>query len=302
MKFAVSVIHLHRIISFQMKSLHAIVGAWQICLSGNTTQLAGTQASHRQSEKVDLAASTTKATDRDLRDFRRIRSQQRRKQLDNWQGTRLRKTLIQINRALGSPWRIPLAARAALLGTYRSGTRVSAQHGIGIGTQLLEIFAEVMRSGILFEEYYLYRLYLPTCWRSRKRQFPDDSQLISAQQCLIEQKRPPHFQLLRDKHLFAAYCREAKLPSVPLLAQFVDGHPDRARENLQAIDLVSKPTNSGSGYGVESWRYDRAQDCFFNAMTDRDSTATLCLNIFVISPSHGLDGSFFKRRSKIMLL
>ena len=33
------------------------------------------------------------------------------------------KTLVRINRALGSPWRIPLAARAAVLGIIEVGPR-----------------------------------------------------------------------------------------------------------------------------------------------------------------------------------
>ena len=148
-----------------------------------------------------------------------------------------------------------------MFGIHRSGTAVSAQHGIGITTQFLEIFAEVMRSGILFEEYYLYQLYRPARWRSRREQFPD-SQSYSAQERLIERKRPRDLPLVRYKHLFAASCEEAKLQSVPLLAEFVGGHPDGKLGGLPAIDLVSKPANSGSGYGVESWRYDRAQDFF----------------------------------------
>ena len=80
---------------------------------------------------------------------------------------------------------------------------------------------------------------------------------------------PPTSGLVQDKHLFAARCKEAGLPSVPLLAEFVDGHPDGKLEGLPAIDLFSKPANQGSGNGVESWRYDRGQDCFFNAVTDQ---------------------------------
>jgi hypothetical protein len=126
-----------------------------------------------------------------------------------------------------------------------------------------------MRSGILFEEYYLYQLYLPNRWRSRMREFPDESQSIPAQQFLIERIRPFDFQLVDGKHLFAARCKDAKLPSIPVLAEFVDGHPVGKLESLPAIDLVSKPANSGSGYGVESWRYDPDQDCFFHPVTDQ---------------------------------
>ena len=143
-------------------------------------------------KKLHLSSSATKATDKDIRDFRGIRSEQEKKAgrtLAVVPG--LRKTLVRINRALGSPWRIPLAARAAVLGIHRSGTAVSAQHGIGMTTQFLEIFAEVMRSGIsVLKNMDLYQLYLPARWRSRRQQFADDSQLISAQQCLIERKRP----------------------------------------------------------------------------------------------------------------
>jgi len=145
---------------------------------------------------------------------------------------------------------------------------VSAQYGIGVATQFVEIFAEVLRSGISFEEYYLYQLYLPDRWRSRMRQFPE-SQSVSAQEFLIERNRPPDIPVLGGKHLFAARCKEAKLPSVPSLAEFVDGHPDGKLEGLPALDLVSKPANGGSGRGVESWQYDRGQDCFFNAVTDQ---------------------------------
>ena len=104
----------------------------------------------------------------------------KRTQLDHWldqgPGTCLRKTFARINRALGDPGRIRRAVRAAVLGIRRSGTAVAARHKIGIATQFLQICAEVMRSGIWFEEYYLYQLYLPERWRSRARQFPKFSQ------------------------------------------------------------------------------------------------------------------------------
>lgn len=223
--------------------------------------------------EVEPESRTLSATDEDVRHFRQIRFQQKRTQLDHWldhgPGTRLRKTLARINRALGNPGRIRRAVQAAVLGTHRSGTTVAARHKIGIATQFLQIFTEVMRSGISFEEYYLYQLYLPERWRARTRQFPKRSQSGPAQQLLIERTRPPDCRLLDQKHLFAARCKEVGLPSVHLLAQFIDGYPDGKFEGLPATDLFSKPANQRWGIGAEAWQYDRGQDCFFNAATEQ---------------------------------
>ena len=79
--------------------------------------------------EIEPELRTLSATDEDVRQFRRIRFQQQRTQLDLWldhgPGTRLRKTLARINRALGNPGRILRAVQAAVLGTYRSGTAVA---------------------------------------------------------------------------------------------------------------------------------------------------------------------------------
>jgi Sugar-transfer associated ATP-grasp len=223
-------------------------------------------------KEIEPELRTLSATDEDVRLFRRIRLQQKRTQLDHWlvhgQGTRLRKTLARTNRALGNPGRIMRAVQAAVLGTHRSGTAVAARHKIGIATQFLQVFAEVTRSGIWFEEYYLYQLYMPERWRTRTRQF-QYSQTLPALRSLNEHSRSPDFQVLDQKHLFAAHCEEAGLPSVRLLAQFIDGHPDGKIEGLPETDLFSKPANQYGGIGAEAWRYDRSQDCFFNAATDQ---------------------------------
>ena len=213
---------------------------------------------------------TLSATNEDVRQFRRIRFQQQRTQLDHWldhgPGTRLRKTLARINRALGNPGRIVRAVQAALLGTYRSGAAVAARYKIGIATQFLQIFSEVTRSGIWFEEYYLYQLYIPERWRARTRHFP---RLSHSRPALLSLVRPPDNELLDQKHLFATRCNEAGLPTIRLLAQFIDGHPDGKFEGLPAADLFSKPALQYGGSGAEAWRYDRGQSCFFNVATDQ---------------------------------
>jgi hypothetical protein len=222
--------------------------------------------------EVELALRTLSASDEDVQHFRRIRLQQKRTQLDHWldqgPGTRLRKALARINRALGDPGRIRRAVRAAVLGIRRSGTAVAARHKVGIATQFLQICAEVMRSGIWFEEYYLYQLYIPERWRSRTRQFPTYSQSGPAQRLMIEHTRSPDLQFIDQKHLFAARCREVELPHVPLLGQFIDGHPSGIFEELPATDLFSKPARQRWGIGAQAWRYDQEHGCFFNVATD----------------------------------
>src|SRR5262249_31389074 len=127
-------------------------------------------------DELELELRTVSASDEDVWQFRRIRLQQKSAQLDHWldqgPGTRLRKILARINGALGDPGRVRRAFQAAVLGICRSGSSVAARHKIGITTQFLQIFVEVVRSGIWFEEYYLCQLYLPERWRSRARHFP----------------------------------------------------------------------------------------------------------------------------------
>ena len=212
-----------------------------------------------------------------MRHFRRILQQKTSR--PNSQDTLLQKTLVQI---IGRPWRlrwsIQRAIEAAFFGTQRSGTAVSARYGISIITQFLQLFAEALRSGIYFNEYYLYQLYLPERWRSRKRQFPWRSQSKPALHFLSKLNRTLDLPLLENKHFFGRRCIEAGLPSVPVLAEFVEGHPEGKLEGLPATDLFSKPAMHTSGKGGESWRYDRDQDCFFNAATDQQFSRDALLN------------------------
>ena len=235
-------------------------------------------------EVVEREFCTLSATDEDVRRFRRIRAHQKRTQVDQWldrgHGTRLRKNLVRINRALGDPGRIRRAVRAAVLGVSRSGSSVAARHQVGTATQFRQIFAEVMRSGVLFEEYYLYQLYLPQRWRSRARQFPKLSHSGPAQLSLLERTLSPDFQLLNQKHLFAAHCKEAGLPTVRLLAQFIEGQPDRKIEHLPLTDLFSKPAHQRRGIGAAAWRCDQDQGCFFNATTNEKFSSDALLHYF----------------------
>jgi hypothetical protein len=85
---------------------------------------------------------------------------------------------------------------------------------------------------------------------------------------MIEYNRSSDFQFIQQKHLFAARCKEAELPHVPLLGQFIDGHPIGTFEKLPATDLFSKPARQRWGIGAEAWRYARGHGCFFNVASD----------------------------------
>jgi hypothetical protein len=212
--------------------------------------------------------ATPIATDIDLQDFRRILSQQRIAELDDWQGTRLRKTLAQINRALGNPNRILLGIQGAVLGTHRRGRAISARHGISIANQFLQIFGETVRSGISLEDFYLYQFYLPERWRSRKRQFPR-SRISHTLIFLIVRSCSTDFQFLQFKHFFAVRCKETGLPTAPLVGEFSEGQAKADLQSLPKIDLFSKPDVACRGRGATLWRYDREYDCFFNAKGGR---------------------------------
>jgi hypothetical protein len=212
------------------------------------------------------------ATEKDVRLFRKIRSLQDRTQPPQTaQGDYFRTTLIQLNRAVGRLWDLrwssQRAIQTAVSGASRYGSAVSEKYGTGIVTQFVQILTESLRRGIRVEDYYSYQLYLPERWRSRARQFPMHSQAVKAQYYLNKRDCPADFEPLQNKHLFAARCKEAGLPSVPTLAEFVDGHPERDFRDLPRMDLLSKPVNLFAGTGVVSWRYDQTRDCFTDSLT-----------------------------------
>jgi Sugar-transfer associated ATP-grasp len=153
-----------------------------------------------------------------------------------------------------------------MLGTYQYGNSVSARYGIGIATQFLQLLAESMRTGISFDEFYLDQMYLPNRWRSRKRQVPTSQSRKAL--IYLNARKHSHLQFIDYKHLFVAHCKQAGLPTIPLVAEFVDGRSDELREGLPARDLFSKPVNRSHGEGALLWRYDRGRDCFFNAEND----------------------------------
>ena len=97
---------------------------------------------------------------------------------------------------------------------------------------------------------------------------------------MIERDHAPDAELLKCKNLFAHRCQQAGLPSIPLLAEFADGQPIGSLSALLIKKLISKPSTGSKGKGVESWRYDGARHCFFNAVTDKKLSQSDLLQYF----------------------
>jgi hypothetical protein len=104
---------------------------------------------------------------------------------------------------------------------------------------------------------------------------------------LIKRYPSSDYQVLGRKDLFAARCKEAGLPSVRSLAQFIDGHPDGKVEGFPAVDLFSKPVGQGCGVGAALWRYDVNHDCFFNAATGQKFSSQALLDYLCVLSRSG---------------
>jgi hypothetical protein len=65
------------------------------------------------------------------------------------------------------------------------------------------------------------------------------------------------FAITEDKRLFAQWCREHGLPTIPVLAEFNDGAMVSPEPlfSLPPGDLFSKPIDSYGGEGAKRWRH-----------------------------------------------
>ena len=86
--------------------------------------------------------------------------------------------------------------------------------------------------------------------------------------------------MLANKDKFAVACAERNLPTVPVVAEFLDGNPKGASTTLPSADLFSKPARAACSIGAQSWRYDPASDRFSNegsvGLTKQGVIAALC--------------------------
>src|SRR5262249_47934646 len=163
------------------------------------------------------------------------------------------------NRMTGRPWRMYLAGAAGVRGVRRYGGAISAKYGVSKRDQFLRLSIDYYLNETPFETFYLYQFYLPERWKSRARHFPNAT---IAQEGLVASLASPDVELLVNKDKFAAGCKKRNLPTIPIIAEFLDKNHRGPFVELPPADLFSKPARSSYGQGAQSWRYDPASDRF----------------------------------------
>ena len=202
-------------------------------------------ATNRQTESRFWNASdrrliSPQASDDELTEFRRHVATVRR--------ARCGTTRTTLRRILG----IPLAIRHAIRGVRHYGKNVSKRDGVSLAEQVLELFLAYLH-GVRAEDFYVYRLYLCTSRATRRKHFAF-GQVLPMQQHLIETSLCPDYVKVRNKNLFAQHCTEAGLPTVPMLAEFIEGDVVVHAPLPPEGDLFSKPADLMIGIGTTLWR------------------------------------------------
>lgn len=215
------------------------------------------------------------ASEEDVAAFRRIRLEQRDAAAEERHRGRLGKLLKRANRIAMRPsrlyWGVKLGLKAALEGTRRSGSAISARDGIGVPEQFAKLFMAGSDGEITATDFYLHRLHLPERWRTASGTVSVWTAL-TAQRWLIDRSDAADYNELADKRRFSPRCLELGLPAVPIIATFTDGHA-AAGVTLPAKDLFSKRADLYRGIGAEAWRYEANGPYFVNMLTGTSLSA-----------------------------
>ncbi|HEU4630916.1 MAG TPA: sugar-transfer associated ATP-grasp domain-containing protein [Gemmatimonadaceae bacterium] len=148
-------------------------------------------------------------------------------------------------------------AREAYTLVQRYGPACAAAHGISVPKQFAQLYWLGMVRGLTGDAYYRYWLFRPERFRSAQHylQWHECAMLYRV---IAVREATDDFAVLEDKHRFAAWCREQRLPTVPVLGEFRDGaaYPaDSERLLIPDQDVFSKPSNQYGGVGTRLWRY-----------------------------------------------
>ncbi len=161
----------------------------------------------------------------------------------------------RLNRLLRDPW---FFAKAIAFGFGKRRDRaraVAEHHGVGIAPQLLRYTVDHFAHRIDLYDFYSYGFFLPERRKARSRHLGFHSHVRPVQTYLYWDC--PDRLLLASKSRFAKRCEEAELPTIPLLAEFVNGEMRlRQGPELPPMDLFSKPSERWRGIGANLWRYD----------------------------------------------
>lgn len=149
----------------------------------------------------------------------------------------------------------------AVFETRTRARAVSKTHGVGRLAQISELANAQFRVGLSGEKFYLHQYYLPErrhLWRRYVDAHTSQWQLMSSrasQWQQIESSRCEDFETLRDKIAFSHRAEMHGIPTISILASFVDQRVE-ASENTPSTDLFSKPSTAWKGEGAMLWRYE----------------------------------------------
>lgn len=185
------------------------------------------------------------------------------------------------------------ALRQAAKGIRHYGRAVHETSNVSLTRQFVYLASDYFFYRIGADDFYWHRLYLATNRQTAKRHFPF-SQVLALQQYFLDSTGSPDYPLLRSKSMFAARCAELGLPTVPVLAEFVDGSVSPERPNLPDVDLFSKPSDRWLGLGGTLWRRKSPGVYSHAASGETLSTRALCRRLCEDSqrvPEYGGSGS-----------
>jgi len=147
----------------------------------------------------------------------------------------------------------PLAVRHALIGVSRHGRPVLERYGVSLSRQFAYLVHDYF-VGSRPDDFYMYQLFLPAHRRMRSRHLPF-SRIVVMQQYLADLAGSSDYSLLSSKSKFAIKCAEHGLPTVSVLAEFVEGNAKPLSAALPHRDLFSKPSDLMLGLGTALWRW-----------------------------------------------
>jgi hypothetical protein len=186
----------------------------------------------------------------------------------------------------------PLAVWHALKGVGAYGRAVRERDGVSLWRQFVYLTQDYFLR-IRPDDFYMYRLYLQPRRKNRKRLLAF-TEVVVMQQRLIDATKAPDAPALRSKSEFAVKCAEHGLPTVPILAEFIDGGVKPAAPVLPHADLFAKPSDLNLGLGTALWRWT-APGHYVHAISGELVPATeLCQRFREDSrtiPSYGGSGS-----------
>ena len=140
----------------------------------------------------------------------------------------------------------------------RFGPRVAARHGVGVARQYLDLCGLGMRYGLPAESYYKFSLYLDE-ERDRAGKWVNPFEAKQVMNALLRLVGARDARVLADKRAFFRYCRERGFPTVPIIAEVVDGevrwYDETGEGRLPERDLFTKPVDGFDGNETGRWSY-----------------------------------------------